>query len=136
LVFFNRDGVGVIIAPEDGQEVVVIQTDDITPADPPLDPPREYKEVGVLMEPDSVTVCTTLCRVPRGAIVRMDPGDTISIPANSVCFVCNAYSEDAVLRVVGPGGLEWSTFTDVATPVASGLHGTRGWFLNPGTSCH
>lgn len=111
--------------------------------------------------PDGRTVCLLdqqdVDELKEGEIfVRLDRGDTVYLPANSTCFLCNTHRIDSDGREVETGGIPaqlliWSSTTgfsgalervaapsqdnSLGTPATQGSGRIVGWMFNPGSNC-
>ena len=88
----------------------------------------------------------------KDTFVRLDPGDTVFLPDNSTCFLCNTDRIDPTTGQVVPSGgvpaelLIWTPGTGfngdlesaaiaMVAPPPDQLHATRAWMFNPGSRC-
>jgi hypothetical protein len=104
--------------------------------------------------PDGRTVCL-LQKVDfeqGNTFARLEPGDTVYLPANSTCFLCNTnrIDPDGTEDPNGPIPAElliWSATTGFngdlensrtakVDPSQEQLHATRAWAFNPGSRCN
>jgi hypothetical protein len=95
-----------------------------------------------LLDPDEFTQENR-----QNIFVRLDPGDTVYLPANSTCFLCNTEqigSTPAELLIwsstTGFNGALESIANAMATPpagtpTAQGSGRILSWMFNPGSSC-
>jgi hypothetical protein len=168
---FRTQGPGVIVDTQ-GQDLEGLKA--ITPdgapnpidlgTDPETGTPRKYANADLY--PCNLLVHEhTLCLlVPtdftaedkHDVFVRLDPGDTVFLPDNSTCFLCNSGRIDEDGNDVPTGGIPaelliWSATTglngdldniatDMATPspsasTAPGSGRILGWAFNPGSRC-
>jgi hypothetical protein len=121
---------------------------------------REFREEGAPFDcvqnlPDGRVICLLdtedIDRFEEGEIfVRLEPGDTVYLPDNSMCFLCNTERIDpnapAELLIWSSttgftGALEFAT-NSVSSPQSDstatmqGSSGIVGWMFNPGGRCN
>jgi hypothetical protein len=160
---FRTQGLGVIVAPQDDALERYEATASIGLGDSPNlreqgDP--EIREF--IMDDDGPFPCDlnpfghALCLLDpddfddKITFVRLDPGDTVYLPDNSTCFLCNTEqigSTPAELLIWTPstgvseiGGELESIANAMATPsagtpTARGSGRIVGWMFNPGSRC-
>ena len=153
---------GVIVVTQGPELETYTATVSIRPGENPNDRAqgREFKEAG---EPfncdqnlsDGRVVCLLdtedVARFEQGEIfVRLEPGDTIYLPDNSMCFLCNTERIDST---VPAELLIWSSTTGFtgalefvasamatphpgSTPTMQGSGRIVGWMFNPGGRCN
>jgi hypothetical protein len=108
--------------------------------------------------PDGRTVCLLdpVDFQQGDTFVRLERDDTVYLPANSTCFLCNTDRIDPTTGQVDPNGsvpaelLIWSSTTGFngdlqdaasasetsATPTMQGSGSAVGWMFNPGGRCN
>jgi hypothetical protein len=160
---FRTQGQGVIVDPYEDQPLErYAATIPIGPGEDPnirtaaANESRIFNEAAAedsfpceLNLPDGRTVCLLdaqhVDEFKQGEFfVRLDPGDTVYLPSNSMCFLCNTEqigSEPAEVLI-------WSSTTGFSgalenppqansqgTPSAQGPGRFVGWAFNPGSNC-
>ena len=158
---FRTQGPGVIVAPQDQYLEKYTATASIAlGGDPnarnPGDPERREFIDGGLFPCDLNPLGNALCELQPGefddelTFARLDPGDTVYLPDNSTCFLCNSEQIGATPAEV----LIWTPTTGFAeiggelesiaksmaslpqgTPTTQGSGRIVGWMFNPGSNC-
>ena len=161
---FRTQGPGVIVAPQDNTlekyaatASIMLGTNpnDRDPGDPAT---REFDDSGTLpfpctLNPSGHALCLLDATEFDDGITfaRLDPGDTVYLPDNSTCFLCNTEqigSTPAELLIWTPTtglteiGGELARITNAmatpqsgSTPSAQGSGRILGWAFNPGSRC-
>jgi hypothetical protein len=158
---FRTQGPGVIVAPQDQYLEKYIATASIALGGDPNDrnagePATRDFTVGGSFACDLNPHGNALCELRPGefgderTFARLDPGDTVYLPDNSTCFLCNSEqigSTPAEVLIWTPttgageiGGELQSIANSMAstspsTSMGQGSGRIVGWMFNPGSNC-
>jgi hypothetical protein len=169
---FRVQGPGVIVDPQ-GQDLERVKATEPNGAPNPIElganpnagRPRTYADDGSFdcgLELHGHTLCELDPTEFKSGekFVRLDPGDTVFLPDNSTCFLCNTERIDPTTgEIVESGGvpaelLIWTPATGFdeiggeldsaanamaslpqGTPTTQGSGRILGWMFNPGSNC-
>jgi hypothetical protein len=113
---FSAGDENLVVIDAAGAPIPVLTTID----DPPYF--QESRRIQLVLVDDTGQPCTSLCAIPAGRTVLVQPGNTVYLPGGTTCFWCSIDTMGAELEVyavlpsgAGPKQFSWTQLEGIGT---------------------